>query len=160
LLGDGADGLGNPVEIGPADIAKLRTTAAAGGELWPETQLTPLELDGAPCASLAATESEHLTVLAGSSASSDGSSAQTDSAISVHVPDGGGALVRAGTTGSLTLIDPTGTSYSVPGSIEVGTQRLGYSASDVTTVPAAWLQLLPAGPELTPEAAGSTPTGQ
>lgn len=158
LLGDGAEALGEPVEIGPAEIAELRTTDAAGGATWPESQLAPLQGDGAPCATLSGSAGNQRTALAAQTEQVGGATVET--LVLTHVPDGGGALVQAEVSGSLTVIDPIGVSYAVPGSVQVATQRLGYSLDDVTVVPAAWLQLLAAGPELTPEAAGATPTGQ
>ena len=156
LLGDGAGKLGEPVEIGPAEIAELPTATPAAGKLWPESQLTPLRGDGSPCATLTGKASDQRTTLSARTEVVGGGTAKAG--VLTHVPDGGGALVRPGVSGSLSIIDPIGIRYAVPGSIKVATQRLGYSAKDVTVVPAAWLQLLPAGPELTPEAAGATPT--
>ena len=164
LLGDGADGLGNPSEVGPAELAGLPTTSALGGEHWPEAQLAPTATSGAPCATLGGERDAQRTVLAASAAPSENERQSADSQKSgsrvvTRVPDGGGALVQPGRSGTLTLIDPTGTSYAVPGAREVGALRLGYEVDDIAVVPAPWLQLLVAGPELTPEAAGATPAG-
>lgn len=89
------------------------------------------------------------------------------------VPVGGGALVRP-TTGSsaigpVLLVDDTGTAYPIPQADTETLGRLGYTAKDIATVPAAWTRLFPTGPPLgiteaaTPVAsgakAGPMPTG-
>ncbi|GAA1327516.1 type VII secretion protein EccB [Leucobacter albus] len=156
LLADGGSGLGNPVEVSPASIAQLPTVERAGGADWPEDTLTPLPVAGAPCATLAGPANDQRTALAGGSRSVSPTAPAAGGA-TVHVPENVGALVRGGRTGSLVLIDSTGTAYQLPGGVGVNAKQLGYSAKHVTTVPAGWVRLLPAGPELTPEAAGATP---
>lgn len=156
LLGDGGDGLGTPVDVSPASLAKLPTVERAGGADWPEDTLVPVAAPGAPCATLAGPANDQRTTLASASRSVAPTAPETGGA-SVHVPENVGALVRGGTTGSLVLIDSTGTAYQLPGGIGVNAKQLGYSSKAVTTVPAGWVRLLPAGPELTPEAAGATP---
>ncbi|MBC9936558.1 MULTISPECIES: type VII secretion protein EccB [unclassified Leucobacter] len=160
MLGDGADGLGVPVELTPSEIADLPTTEPAGGTDWPTDTLSPLAATGSPCATLAGSKKDQRTVLAAQTftgqASVDPAAAETG--VNVHLPDNVGALVRGGPKGTLTLIDSTGTSYAIPGAVGTGVKRLGYTGGDVAVVPARWLHLLPAGPELTPEAAGTSPT--
>lgn len=153
LLGTGGDA---PVEVHPSAIALLPTAKPAGGEDWPEDTLAPAPLTGAPCATLASSKKDQRTSLAANSKPVSPTAPETGGAI-VHVPENVGALVRGGTSGSLVLIDSTGTSYQLPGNVGANAKQLGYSASDVVTVPPNWIRLLPAGPELTPEAAGSTP---
>ena len=158
LLGDGGEGLGTPIEVSPAAIASLPTAKPAGSETWPANGLTPAETkDGAaPCATLAGGKNDQRTVLSATS-SAVAPTAPKEGGATVHVPENVGALVRGGTSGSLVLIDSTGTSYQLPGGVGVNARQLGYEGSNVTTVPAQWIRLLPAGPELTAEAAGSTP---
>lgn len=156
LLGSGGDGLGTPAEISPAAIAQLPTVQRAGGEDWPEDTLAPSAATGAPCATLAGPATDQHTTLARESRPVAGVAPVAGGA-TVHVPENVGALVRGGKTGSLVLIDSTGTAYQLPGGVGVNAKQLGYTAKNVTTVPAGWVRLLPAGPELTPEAAGATP---
>ncbi|MFV0374709.1 type VII secretion protein EccB [Microbacterium sp.] len=155
LLGTGAGELGETVELSPADIADLATRSALGRTTWPREPLTPLEDLRSPCARLTGDRSEQTTVLA--AARDEPDVENTDGAIRITMPEDGGALVRGGRAGTLTLIDGSGTAFAVPGEVDAGVAHLGYSPDDVTVVPPEWLMLLPAGPELTPDAAGSTP---
>ncbi|MGO3146144.1 MAG: type VII secretion protein EccB [Leucobacter sp.] len=159
LLGDGGDGLGTPVEVGPAAIATLPTAKPAGSATWPVDAFVPAPTDGsndAPCATLSGSKNDQHTALSTVSAAV-APTAPIAGGATVHVPENVGALVRGGKTGSLVLIDSTGTSYQLPGGVGTNAKQLGYEASSVVTVPAEWIRLLPAGPELTVEAAGSTP---
>ena len=84
-----------------------------------------------------------------------------ESGAEVHVQPAGGALVRAASgapgSGPVLLIDQTGTLFPVPDTSAEMLKRLGFVANQVTTVPAAWLSLFPAGPALTEAAAGAAP---
>lgn len=161
MLGSGADGLGEPVDMTPSELAELPTTAQAGGEDWPVDTLAPLAAAGAPCATLNGGKKDQQTVLASQTlaASAVASTATSLDGVNVHLAEDVGALVRGGPEGTLTLIDSTGIAYAIPGAVSVGAERLGYTTSEVAVVPARWLHLLPAGPELTPEAAGASPSG-
>ncbi|MGW3496380.1 type VII secretion protein EccB [Streptomyces sp. NPDC001020] len=76
----------------------------------------------------------------------------------VVVRPGHAALVRAlgagGTTMGTTtyLVDDTGTKYRVPTAKALG--ALGYNEGQVTSLPSPLLWMLPAGPDLDPDAAG------
>ena len=178
LLGGGSTDLGDEVDISPAQIGALPSTNAAGASDWPQQRLSPVAATQ-PCATLSGDAGSQRTVLAAAgqdittgagetSASAAGAStaasgqgaSETSGAVgptTVSVAEDGGALVRGGDAGALTLIDGGGTAYAVPGNVATGVARLGYSSDDVAVVPAAWIQLLSAGPALTAEAAGSTP---
>lgn len=174
LLGDGAGELGQVQELGPAELARLANAEPAGSADWPTEVLEPTQITGSPCATLSGDLEDQRTILAiggpGEAPSSDsnteapsagapapgGSTQSSAGAVFTHLPAGGGALVRGGRAGTLTLIDATGKAFSLPGSFDRGGARLGYTLSDEAVVPAAWLQLLPFGPELSPEAASST----
>ncbi|WP_336661202.1 type VII secretion protein EccB [Leucobacter sp. USHLN154] len=166
LLGGGAGALGDEVEISPAEIGALPSADAAGADDWPQQTLTPLTGATAPCATLAGDANEQRTALAEGGSAIDDRGGVDDEAVTetgntrVTVSEDGGALVRGGAAGTLTLVDGGGTAYAVPGDPASGAARLGYTASDITTVPAPWILLLPAGPALTPEAAGATPEAQ
>jgi len=155
-LGDGSGSLGEAVDVSPAELADLPSGTDSGGEGWPAQPLTPHPGDGAPCATLEGPREAQRTVLAvdvGNTIRPE----ETEQPVLTHVPEGAGAIVQAGKGGTLTLIDPLGMSYAVPGDIGESVARFGYAESDVHVVPHQWLQLLPAGPELTTEAAGSSP---
>lgn len=152
-LGDGADGLGEVRELSPAELADLPSGPDLGGH-WPARPLTDHAAAGAPCATLEGPADNQRTVLA----LHGGEQLRPEEGpVLAHIPEGAGALVRAGAGGTLTLVDPLGIAYAVPGPLSESAERLGYTSEDVTAVPAPWLQLLPAGPALTAEAAGSSP---
>lgn len=172
LLGGGSGSLGEEVEISPSQIGALPTADAAGAADWPQRTLAPVAAT-TPCATLSGSADDQRTVLAdaGQDASTgaddddaarpsddaSGSGAAAGSTV-VTVAEDGGALVRGGSAGALTLIDGSGTAYAVPGEVTTGVARLGFAEADVAVVPAAWIQLLPAGPALTQEAASASPT--
>ncbi|WP_165384254.1 type VII secretion protein EccB [Leucobacter triazinivorans] len=157
LLGGGSGALGEEIELSPAEIAELPTTDPAGASDWPRGPLAPLSGLEVPCAVLEGERGDQRTVLAATGGERPTSASA--GAVRIAVAENGGALVRGGTAGTLTLVDGSGTAYAVPGGVREGTARLGYTGSDVAVVPAPWLQLLPAGPALTAEAAGATPEG-
>lgn len=171
MLGTGSAGLGDPVDMNPTELAELPTTDSAGGVDWPKDQLTPHSSAGFPCATLSGSKKKQRTVLAEATFSGTGASTAAasspnsskdsgeiaDTGIDIHIPENAGALVRGGSSGTLTLIDATSMAYSVPGDVTTGVERLGYEKRDVAVLPASWIHLLPAGPPLTPEAAGTTP---
>ena len=156
LLGSGAL-LGGEKEVSPADTAKLPTSEAAGGADWPLQPLSALPSDAAACAVLGHNDAGEPTT---SFATLVDDERVLEEGLSVSV--GGGALVRVGGSsadgnGLVYLIDESGTAYPVPGADSDLIGRLGYEMSDVDLIPQAWLQFLPAGPELTVDAAGSSP---
>jgi type VII secretion-associated serine protease mycosin/type VII secretion protein EccB len=154
LLGTGAD-LGPAVDVSPAELAELPTaTVAAGGTDWPTDPLEPLAADAVPCALLGHDDAgDERTVLA------TAAGAELPGAGEVRVEVDAGALVRTGADGGPAhLVDATGTAFSIPGADSDILGRLGYEPADVSAVSTAWLQFLPAGPELTVTAAGSSPS--
>ncbi|MEV8336845.1 type VII secretion protein EccB [Leucobacter sp. NPDC077196] len=163
LLGGGSGALGDEVEISPAEIGALPSADAAGAADWPQQILAPVTGAAAPCATLIGDANEQRTTLAAGGSAIDAADGAAEADVTdtgntrVTVTEDGGALVRSGSAGTLALIDGGGTAYAVPGDAATGAARLGYTANDITTVPAPWIQLLPAGPALTPEAAAATP---
>ncbi len=157
LLGSGAD-LGAAREVSPAEIASLSTAKSpAGGEDWPTTQLTPVADDTPRCALLThEKEGEPLTTLGTLKAGATLPEQTTD----VSVSSNGGALIRVGSSGDgggmIYLIDGAGTAYPIPAANKEIIGRLGYAPSDITRVPAAWIDFMPAGASLTEEAAGQS----
>jgi type VII secretion protein EccB len=157
LLGSGAF-LGGETDVSPAEVRGLPNAAnPAGGLDWPTEPLTALARDAAPCAVLGHDETGQPQT---AFATLDDQNDLGDTGVTVAV--GGGALVRVGGStasdaGLVYLVDESGTAYPVPGADADIVGRLGYDIDDVALLPAAWLQFLAAGPELTETAAGSAP---
>ncbi|MEQ6897844.1 type VII secretion protein EccB [Microbacterium sp. KR10-403] len=146
-----------PTEVAAAQVRGLQTAKAPGGGAdWPENGFTALGDDRRPCALLTHEATTAQTVLASQPTSREATAG-------VQVGAGAGALVsaQAGEDSSqmLTLVDATGTAFSLPGATAETVARLGYDADDVGTVEAAWTDLLPTGPALTTDAAGKTVGG-
>ncbi|MFZ4841582.1 type VII secretion protein EccB [Mycetocola saprophilus] len=157
LLGNAA-AYGEEVQRPPADLAELPTAKNAGGRVWPAQVLTPLAgiEQGTVQATLAANRDERKTVLAQPGPAASARDADRVES-SVDVARGGGALVRGGRAGTITVIDSTGIAYAVPGATNEIITQLGYEKNDVTVVPAPWLRMIPSGPELSAQAAATTP---
>jgi len=156
LLGSGAL-LGGEQDVSSSELAQLPDTVAAGGSDWPTEPLTALPADAVACAVLGHNDAGDPTT---SFATLVDEEMVLDPDVTVSV--GGGAIVRVGGSsaqgaGLVYLIDESGTAYPVPGADADLVGRLGYEPDDVDLVPQAWLQFLPAGPELTVDAAGSSP---
>jgi len=146
-----------PTEVAAAQVRGLQTAKApAGGADWPENGFTALDEGDRPCALLTHKGTAAQTVLASQSTTREAKAG-------VQVGAGAGALVsaQAGEDSSrmLTLVDATGTAFSLPGATAETVARLGYDADEVGTVEAAWTDLLPTGPALTTDAAGKTVGG-
>lgn len=156
MLGTGSS-LGGEREVAPAQTASLPTAAApAGGDDWPTDVLVGMAADAAPCAQLTHDDgAARTTLMAGD---------RSEVSAGVHVAARGGALALVGGRGQegashYALVDESGTSYAMPGADPALLGRLGYSDEDATRVPSVWMQFFAAGPDLTVEAAGATPTG-
>ncbi|WP_029144849.1 type VII secretion protein EccB [Microbacterium luticocti] len=155
-LGDGPS-VHAPTEVSAAQVSGLPTARTpAGGADWPKQGFTALAGDQRACALLTHDGQAPQTVLAAQPTSAE-------AAAGVQVKGGSGALVEAGAgAGSsrmLTLIDATGTAFALPGADAETVARLGYGSDDVRTIEAGWIDLLPAGPALSTEAAGKTVGG-
>ncbi|MFW6725086.1 type VII secretion protein EccB [Streptomyces sp. MAR4 CNY-716] len=80
----------------------------------------------------------------------------------IYVPPGAGAVVRStasgGSGGTYTLVTDGGTAYrfTQPDAVV----RLGYTPRDTPSVPRAYVDLLPAGPVLDPQAASREQRGE
>ncbi|MCI2957451.1 type VII secretion protein EccB [Agromyces atrinae] len=150
LLGTGADA--EEREVSPAEIANLPTaTTPAGGTGWPSAVLTELDAETVPCAVLG----DELGVATTSLGSAPGATIDSPG---VTVDIGAGALVQAGAAAPRVLIDESGTAFPIPGTNTDLIERLGYAADDVGTVNPSWIDFFAAGPSLTPEAAGQSPS--
>ncbi|RLP82037.1 type VII secretion protein EccB [Mycetocola lacteus] len=157
LLGNAA-AYGEEVQRPPADLAGLPTAKNAGGQVWPSRVLTPLAgiEQGTVQATFLASRDGRSTVLAQPGPAPSARDADRVES-SVSVARGSGALVRGGRAGTVTVVDSTGIAYAVPGATSDIIAQLGYEDKDVTTIPAPWLRMIPSGPELSAQAAATTP---
>ncbi|MBA8815036.1 type VII secretion protein EccB [Microbacterium halimionae] len=143
--------------VAASEVSGLETAARpVGGEDWPAGGFESIEADQRPCALLQSDSSGVRTVLATQPASD-----AVEAGVSVE--PGAGALVQAGgrgeqSTGILTLIDATGTSFALPGATEETVNRLGYDIDDIGDAGDVWVDLFTQGPALTEAAAGISPS--
>lgn len=164
--------------VGAGDIAQAPAAASPSiPQLWPRTALT------SPAAPPAAGEpfcvgydphaphtaaawpvsfSEPPRVpLAAHAAPVVASGTPTTAASAVAVPSGGGALVKAVSSGGVdavyTLVTDSGLRFGIANADAVG--RLGYQAAAAVPVPLPFVELLPAGPGLDPNAAATEYAG-
>ncbi|KQO96862.1 type VII secretion protein EccB [Leifsonia sp. Leaf264] len=141
---------GEAVDVSPAEIGDLPTaTDPAGGLDWPSEVLAPVDAENVPCALSDVTDDAATTSLA------TAPTADVNDTDSIGVDVGAGSLVRTGKGSPAFLVDGSGTAYAVATTDSL--ERLGYSSRDVAPVVPGWLDFLPAGPELSPEAAGTSP---
>ena len=159
LLGTG-DLLGGEREVTQGEIAQLPTAATvAGGADWPTDLLDPMGVEEAPCALL-----QHDA--AGAPETTLAATTDLPQAPGVSVAVRAGALAQTGGRGDeglegLVLVDESGTAYALPGADAAVLSRLGYDAQEnATRVPDVWMQFFAAGPALTVDAAGTTPSGE
>lgn len=142
--------------VTPAQLTQLKVQPQrATPVLWPSE--LPKVVQGAPCASLTASNGARPVVNLSTSISVKPQSGVNKVAVDL----GTGALVRAIGAGSLNqgpllAIDQTGTSYAIDGSTPDLLQRLGYEPSNVAPVPQAWAELFHTGPVLSVKAAQTT----
>lgn len=155
-LGTGSEDFAQVVEASPAELADLPSAPRTAGIGWPEEPLVPADESHQPCAVLAGDDDALHTALAGPHEYVL-EVLEPDQAVVSHIPESSGAIVRAGQSGTMSLIDPLGISYAVPGAVSESLERFGYDDSLLTVVPPPWLSLFPAGPALTVEAAGASP---
>ena len=158
LLQLGTGGGDAPIEVTAAQISGMGTSAHVVAPAdWPAGPPTTPGPGEAACAVLAhepATDGAPRVVLAATD------EVPPATGPTATVEPAAGALVRAwggGDGGPVHLLDETGTVYAVPGGDEEVLGRLGYALEDVATVPAGWLLLFPAGPELSEAAAQRGP---
>ncbi len=160
LLGTGAE-LGEQVDVSPAQLRQLgNADKPAAPEDWPDKTAPALDVTrSGACAVLETTSGESSRIRL---------SIPTDTGKLRNQPEGvtvspaGGAIVRAtneGDTnkGNTFVVDSSGTAFPVPDADNEILARLGYKPSDRVEVPQSWMMLFAQGPNLTQEAAGSTP---
>lgn len=131
---------------------------------WPEQSVTPYDRGDAPCLLLTTEDGRAATVqLAAPTEQSPALS--TSTGVTRAVDSGHGALVQATSggvigSGTVFLVDSTGTRYAVGTRSDVGSAltALGYGGTTPQAVPPGWLDLFGDGPALTSQAA-TRPTG-
>lgn len=154
LVGGGAE-YGNPIRASIADIAELTSEERRlGPGDWP-VEVPVLNTEGAvPCAVLTSQGGKTFTSVVQAVPSEEPG---------VQVEGGTGALVRitsGGTLGAVHVVADSGKSYGINGPANEVVTWFGYQPDDITNIPSPWLQLLPNGPALSPEAAwASVPEG-
>ncbi|WP_201522107.1 type VII secretion protein EccB [Gulosibacter hominis] len=150
LVGGGAQ-YGNPIRASLADIADLTShERRLGPSDWPVAVPEMPVAGAAPCALLTSRGGKVFTTVV---------QAAPPEAVGVEVEGGTGALVRitsGGTLGAVYLVGDSGKAYGIEGPADEVVTWFGYQPGDITNIPAAWLQLLPAGPVLSAEAAWAT----
>lgn len=155
LLGTG-EKLGAQREVTPSDIALPNADAPAGPATWPSAALAPLQANVTMCALLDRDPAGNpVTALA---------STTVPQVAGVTLKAHTGALVVASgrggaTVGTVALIDDSGTAFPLPNADAETLAKLRYKPEDAASVPLVWTQFFASGPELTQEAAMSTPTG-
>ncbi|MFT4258272.1 type VII secretion protein EccB [Microbacterium sp.] len=161
LLGSGQNA-GSEIEVSPAEVADVPTTANIGGDDWPTQPLTPLADAETPCAVLT---DDARTVLGVTTTE------LPDDRSRVEVAVGGGALMQVASdaddaVGLAVLIDESGTAFAIPAAdVDAPAEevaggviaQLGYTPADVGRVSDAWIEFFAAGPALTAEAARESP---
>lgn len=157
---------GNPLKASVAELSEL--TVAPSNELpsdWPETTEGIVGNDALPCAGLASDDNGlHTALFSWPTASLQLLLDQQPAPLAegedrVIVPGGAGALVRAssgGTLGAVTVITDDGYTHGLGANPLDSLARLGWQESDVLTIPAEWVALVPSGAELVPQAAWET----
>ncbi len=152
-VGSGADAnLANPVPATVADIDNIDVVHTTVPHDWPTTITTAIDGDHLPCVSLVHDEGTTASAVGQIPLPADEQS--TAPWATVTVAGGSGALVRDSTPiGAVRFVADTGLSYSLGLDPADSLTRLGYADVTITTVPGAWLQLVPDGGTLTHDAA-------
>ena len=145
------------VEVAPAALSGVRATntgpdLAADLPPQPPTVVTPSP-DAMACAEFSPADGMRVTTgilpvtTDGTPTAAHAAGAAADRVV---VPAGGGALARSA-AGTLYLVTETGTKY--PLASDDVASALGYAAQSAVAIPGGLLDLLPAGPQLSPDAA-------
>lgn len=149
---------GNDLEVSVNEIASLKIVESSNIPAdWPQRLGDPIPTAQPVCSSLNGQGGRSFAALTTLPAAADGTSPTFGAGVSVA--GGSGALVRAsdgGSLGAISLVAEPGLAYGIGGDPTDTLTRLGYSQSDVTALPAAWLALVPAGVALSRDAAWQT----
>jgi hypothetical protein len=156
LMGGGRD-LGTPIPAEVADLGDLQVSDSAAVPAWPAAVGAGVDAGHRVCASLREGDGGATAALAQVPAPT--ASGDPSDTAGVSVAGGSGALVRVTTGGSIgvvALVTDLGLSHGLEGDPADTLARLGYPATAVHDLPAAWLALVPAGVALSHDAAWAT----
>lgn len=151
----------NPLTASVGEISSLKVEQSPEvPNDWPASFESPIPETERVCGRLLIEGGAATTVVASIPAPSPEAVADAPSEQpGVTVAGGSGALVRSsagGTLGPIVLITDLGMAHGITGDTADTLSRLGYSADDVTTVPSAWVALIPSGPNLSVQDAQAT----
>ena len=155
-------------QVQSGQISKIRTVndpaARPYPSDWPEQSVTPYDRGDAPCL-LLTTEDERAATVQLAAPADQSPALSTSTGVTRAVDSGHGALVQATSggvigSGTVFLVDSTGTRYAVGTRSDVGAAltALGYGDTTPQAVPPGWLDLFGDGPALTSQAA-TRPSG-
>lgn len=157
-----------PVMLSSSDFQQLKNSGTSPLPAdWPTGTLMPARSDTAMCATLPLRADGdaylHMDRNAVDSFPPTPAPNAADAISSVRTTfqAGSGALLRAsigsGDSGTVFVIDSTGTAYPLPENQRETLTRLGYSPEHVCNVPRSWVYIFPTGATLTTQAAGRQP---
>lgn len=165
--------VGNPLKATVAELSSLTVAPDAYAPAdWPTSLEQIVPSDHSPCASLVTTKDGSSTFLtswetraalttAASGRQEDEANAAPASAVTI--PGGGGALVRTssgGAFGATMVVTDDGKAHGLGAEPGDAIARLGWKESDILTIPAPWVALVPSGIELLPQATWETVAAQ
>ncbi|QIK67715.1 type VII secretion protein EccB [Nocardioides sp. HDW12B] len=151
------------IDVSNSDVAGLNLDDDTPyPESWPQEMVEDYATTDVECARLDTEEGAAPVVSL--SAPTESAPAIVDGLFSRDIQPGGGALVQASPggvlgTGSVFLVDSTGTRYAVGTPADSASTRasLGYAAVEPPSVPLPWTKIFRDGPALTRSAAGQPP---
>ena len=152
------------VDVSNSDVAGLNLDEGAlpYDESWPQELVEDYATSDVECARLDTEEGE--APVASLSAPGENAPTIEGGLFSRAIEPGGGALVQASPggvvgTGTVFLIDSTGTRYAVGTPADAGSSRvsLGYGEVEPRPIPLTWTKIFRDGPALTRDAAGRPP---
>lgn len=151
----------------PADFASVSSAEVTQSRRlpsdWPARPGKAVNAKHRVCAQLVATDAGPAVALGSVPVPANASANQPSEKPGVSVKGGSGALVRAssgGSVGATSIVTDLGVAFGIGGEHDATLAQLGYQHDAVHVVPAAWMSLVPAGVELSSDAAWATVRGQ
>lgn len=135
-------------------------------EDWPSSQVTPVDAHDIMCAVLPLQGDQAVQLVTHTDDDDALSSSASVHNLRMHTSFSGGSgalfqtMIGTRATGTMYVLDSTGTAYPLPQATEEILYRLGYSSADIQSIPRSWIDIFPTGVELTETAAGSQPVAQ
>lgn len=165
--------VGTPLKATVAELSSLTVAIDSYAPAdWPAVIAQPPSADHSPCASLLTSDdgaSTFLTTWETDQATASARGGKADEVgtathiAPVSVPGGGGALIRSsagGTFGATLVVTDDGKAHGLGSNPADAITRLGWDQSDILTIPAPWVTLVPSGVELLPQATWETVSAQ